>query len=394
MRIVITGTGAVSACGTGAGAIFDALVPENALAIGIREHQHGSSVGPEVQSGGRSSELGYPAPFDPAAILGPRGLRLLDRATRLALSGAKLALADSGLDGATTLARPPGIVLGTSFGSLSSIAGFIADRLASGPSGLNPSHFPNTVINSPASHAAIRFGLSTLSSTIAAGWASGAAAIGYAADLLKQGRADAILAGGVEELTEQSRALYFESGLLAPAGEWHPASGAGTVLGEGAGLLVLEPADAAAARGGRVLAYLTGHGLGFEPSGGPGAVRRAVREALVRHDPAFADEEPERWPFDAIVSGACGVRTVDEAESAAMAGFSGPILRPKAVLGEADGAGGALAAALAALICERGELPGGGPVRTVLVSAPSYTGHAAALILRRAGSPAGIGTVV
>lgn len=307
-------------------------------------------------------------------------MRLLDRATRLALVAAHLALEDAGIQEAHggseggARAAPgragtaPGIVMGTSFGSLSSITGFIRERRANGPGGLNPSLFPNTVINSPASQVAIRFGLRTICTTVTAGWASGLAAIGYGMEALERGRADVVLVGGCEELAPENLKVYGDLGLLAPDGPCRPGSGRGTVLGEGACFLVLERAEAASARGARVFAHLTGKGSGFSLDGGPGGLMRAIAQAGGLHG------------SDLVVRGANGVLELDQAEAAALEEFVGLGISPKARLGETDGAGGALAAALAVLACSGREWPGyDGPVGSAVVLAPSYSGHAAAL---------------
>ncbi len=374
MGIVVTGIGAVSACGIGADALWDGVAGGQSLARPVERLARDGEPAPEafeVQG------------FDPGAILGAKGLRLLDRSTLLTLVATRLALQDAGLLDLMPgweSTRPPGLVVGTSFGSIASIASYIGERIAKGPAALNPSLFPNTVINSPASQAAIRFGFTTLCTTLTTGWASGAAAIGYAADALRRGRVDIVLAGGVDELTADSLAVYRDMG-LAP----------GFGMGEGACLLVLERESEALRRGARPLARLAGRGSGFGKAGDMRGLGRAVAEAFAMAAmPQAASNVPASSPLaprvDLLVSGACGLAEFDAAEAAVLAGAcrSACILKPKVVLGEADGAGGALGAAIAAMAIARRQAPGyDSEVRSALVSAPSYTGHAAALVFER-----------
>jgi 3-oxoacyl-[acyl-carrier-protein] synthase II len=304
----------------------------------------------------------YGVKFDTASILGAKGLRLLDRATLMTMLAAHKTLQDGGLldhAPAWTGLRPPGLVLGTSFGSLPSISGYIRDRLEKGPAVLNPSLFPNTVVNSPASQTAIRFGLSTLCSTISAGWASGAEAIGYAADALRHGRADSVLAGGMEEFGPDNVALCRDLG-LPPA----------VPLRDACVLLLLERADDAKARGARILAQLAGRGTGFDLSGNGRGMRMAVREASKVLDEGF----------QVLVAGGCGLETVDRMQQDVFETCERR-LPPPPEYGLMDGARGAYLAASAVLACAGYN----GSVQSALAAAPSYTGHAAALAFKRYG---------
>lgn len=383
MDVVVTGIGSVSACGIGAAALWDGILAGKPLAAEV----------PRLARDGEAPPLACEVPgFDPAAMLGPRGLRLLDRATLLTLVATHLALEDAGLlphAPAWSGMRAPGLVVGTSFGSVASISSYIGERLARGPTALNPSLFPNTVVNSPASQAAIRFGFTTLCTTLSTGWASGAEAIGYAADALRRGRAERILAGGVEELTAENLAVYRDLGLLP-----------GLTLAEGACLLVLERADAAAKRGARPLARLTGRGTGFAPlahGGLPGAIAEALaprmrRQPLGPEAPATS-RHPEggnpgaRHPELGLPEAgmALDLLVAGHPKSAILPGvYSRHALFPGAILGEADGAGGALGAAIAVMALARGQVPGyNSEVGSALVTASSYSGHAAALVFER-----------
>ena len=134
---------------------------------------------------------------DPAAALGLRGLRPLARASRLACAAAAAALAHP--------APPPApaercaVVLGTRFASIEPLVEF--DRVAAvdGPALVNPSSFPNVVANAHAGYLGILFGLAGPNITLC-GADAGLESIALALDLLELGRADVVLAGGVESL--------------------------------------------------------------------------------------------------------------------------------------------------------------------------------------------------
>ena len=200
VRIAVTGIGLLSALGDSLAALDEALV---AGADGLRP------VTVVSTDGLGECVAGEIADFDAARYLGDGNLRPLDRTSRLATAAASLALRDAGLaeilraDDAADgpLGDRVGLVLGTMFGSVRTIAEFDRRALTAGPSYVSPLDFANSVINAAAGHAAIWLGLRGTNATLAGGASAGAQAIGYAADQLRDGRADVLLAGGAEELS-------------------------------------------------------------------------------------------------------------------------------------------------------------------------------------------------
>ena len=177
-------------------------------------------------------------------------MRNLDRTTLLALVAAKLALDDAKLTIDDREASTTGIVLGSTMGSIHSIANFDLEALREGPRYVNPAQFPNTVINSPASQLAIRFGIRGLNATVGTGFAASYSALEYAIDMIRLGRAKRILVGGAEELCPEMCAGFYGTGLLSRK----PRSSNGNghkrrCVGEGAGILILEDPSTAAGRG-------------------------------------------------------------------------------------------------------------------------------------------------
>jgi 3-oxoacyl-[acyl-carrier-protein] synthase II len=261
-KVVITGIGVLSPIGIGRDAFWDGLISGRP---GFRPITLFDTAPFQVQTAGEIPD------FDPITHLGKKGLRDLDRSTRLVCSASRLALEDARLPITDNISRRAGVSIGTTFGSLHSISQFDRSGLIDGPRLVNPSHFPNTVINSPASQVSIRFNVRGFNTTISTGFCASLDAISYAADFLRLGRADTVLAGGVEELCEETFLLFHNLGYLSGMDGAEllscpfDARRNGFILSEGAAVLVLETAEHAQARGGNILAEVKGSGNAFDP---------------------------------------------------------------------------------------------------------------------------------
>jgi 3-oxoacyl-[acyl-carrier-protein] synthase II len=199
--------------------------------------------------------------FDVTRWLGKKGTRFLDRSTMMAIAAAGLALKDGGLAVDEANAGRIGVVLGTAMGSLKSISDFGRETLLHDrPFLVNPMLFPNTVLNSAAGQVAIWLKLRGINTTVSNGQLSGLMAVSYAGRAIGLEYADAILAGGVEELSEQLVWGAYHGGnreFLESARE------EGVYPGEGASVLLVEERQAARNRGHRVIAELLGCESGF-----------------------------------------------------------------------------------------------------------------------------------
>lgn len=400
-RIAVTGAGAISPLADSPEGLHAALCagrsglkPVELFPMdGLGEHRAG-----EIR------------PFEPRDYLGDRNLRPVDRTSRLLLVAAQQALDASGWTPEMRAATDVGLVLGTTFCSVRTIAEFDRRGLELGPSYASPLDFANSVINAAAGQAAIWHGLRGVNSTVSAGEASGLAAIGCAVALIRSGRAASLLAGGVEELCFESFVGYLRAGRLCDANSHgrpvpFDARRNGFALAEGAALLMLEDAEAAAARGAAVIAEVLGHGSAFDAEGteegAAQAVSRAVRLAL--GDAGLAPEE-----IDALICSANGSVAGDRAEARGVAEALGdraaelPATTVKSMLGEALGASGGFQAVAALGVLRQGVLPGIAGLeeteedfplrgvrpdsrdvaaRRVLLTALSADGHACAVVL-------------
>ena len=353
-KIAITGLGVISPVGTGREDYWAGLREGR---TGFRDITLFDSSPFAVKLGGEISG------FDPLVYLGKKGVRELDRSTRLICSAAKLALDDAGFLISDDNSDAVGISIGATFGSLHSISQFDRAGLTEGPRYVNPSHFPNTVINSPASQVSIRFGIKGFNTTISNGFCAGLDSVMYASDFLQLKRADAVLAGGVEELCEETFRGFYLLGCLSGSDGSEPiccpfdARRNGVTLSEGACMLVLEDMQAAQNRGADILAVVLGYGSSFDRSGGEGeGLLRAVTAAMA--DAGCAIDE-----IDYISSCANSSRDLDRTETRVIRQVFGeesrkiPVSSIKSMVGESFSASGSLSLASAVGVIRDGIIP-------------------------------------
>ena len=351
---MITGRGAVTPLGESPEEIHRALCEGRR---GIAEIRAFDTDGLPVLEAGEVE-------FDPGRYFQGKNLRPIDRTGRLVIAAAQLALNDAGWDEETLEEREAGLVLGTMFGSIHTISAFDRRALEAGPKYVRPFDFANSVINAAAGQTAIWHGLRGINSTITGGIGAGLQALGYATDLIRGGRAMALLAGGGDELCFESTLGFARAGHLAQrATRSIPFSAGreGMTLGEGAALLMLEAEEAANARGARILAEVRGHGSTFDPSRGQeperatGSMARAIRQSLVD---ASCTADHIAW----VSAGANGSLEGDLREARALVSvFSEevpPITATKSAFGESLGASAALQTLTAIEASRRNEWPG------------------------------------
>jgi 3-oxoacyl-[acyl-carrier-protein] synthase II len=374
-RVVVTGLGTVNASTAGG---REALA--GALALGR------SAIAPVKSFGvdGCASTLGAEVDEATLASLVDRdAARRLSRICRFGLAACVLAVRDAGVAGGAGL----GIVVGTEHGDFTSSRDFAQGFLRRGPGGLSPMIFPNTVMNTMASIAAIAIGAKAPSITVNQATLAGDLAVARGARLVADGRAEAVVAGGVDELFEDVYRRLSQMGALSPMASTAPEGCRpfapdhnGPVLGEGATFLVLEEREAARARGAKVLAEITAAAWGNVPTaphtGGPR-----------RHDRASPVARLLRARGGAAVArcygSANGDTAVDDWERALLArdlpGARAGLLPPTALapLFGQHGGLGALRVGAAALDAERG-------ASSVLVHGIARGGCRTALVLEPA----------
>jgi 3-oxoacyl-[acyl-carrier-protein] synthase II len=246
----------------------------------------------------RSQIAGEVADFDPSTFLSQKYIEQTDRFTQLALLAARLALEDAGgLDAYES--RRIGVSIGSGMGGFSTFESSALRKFRNQP--VPPFTVPRTMANSAAAWIAIKHGFKGMNLTSSTACSSGANAIGAALDLLRAGRADVVIAGGAEACVLPLTINGFEilhalttTSNDNPAGASRPfAKGRdGFVMGEGAGILILEKEEQARSRGAKIYAELAGYGQACDAThivmpdmeGQIAAMREAIRDAGMEPD--------------------------------------------------------------------------------------------------------------
>jgi 3-oxoacyl-[acyl-carrier-protein] synthase II len=300
--------------------------------------------------------------------LAGRPLAGIERTGLLTIVAAQRALASSGLGVGTPSSL--GLVLGTMFSSAHTIGEFDRRAQTAGPEFASPLDFANTVLNAAAGQTAIRLSLTGLNTTIAGGHASGLHAIAYASDLIAGGRADVLLAGGVEEVGVESFVGFCRAGMMCgsngrPGHVPVPFDDArtGFALGEGAALATLEVAAAASARGATVRATVAGWASAIDPDALERGFcsRETIADVVLS---ALSRAGVDATCVDAVSASANGSFAGDEQEALALADVFGACPVPpaitaiKSVLGETLGASGPLQVVAMLEAMRDGRLPG------------------------------------
>ena len=347
-RVVITGVGVATSNGIGKEEYWRNL---QGGVSGIRKVSLFATDDLKTHTAGEIKE------FNAAAYLGEKGLRLLDRTTKVVNVAAKFAIEDAKLNIDESNTDKVGVVLGTTLGSVYSISEFDKTALRDGPRFINPALFPNTVINSPASQISIRFAIKGFNTTIATGFTASLDALRYAYDFIQLGRANAVVVGGVEELCIQTYLGFYKLKFLAATKNSDLELSCpfdkrrnGIVFGEGASMVVIEDLESARDRGAEIYAEILGFGSYFDPFRlnkynrlGPG-IRAAMRFALEN-----AQLKPRN--IDYICANANSTKEADSIEVEAIKDVFNsqakkvPVSSIKSMVGESFSASGALSLA-------------------------------------------------
>lgn len=287
--------------------------------------------------------------FDPKAILGKKGLRTKDLSTKVLLATFETAFKNF-LENESVENRA-GIVVGTAFGSLQSIGDFLSDSIVNNVNLVNPMLFANTVINSPIGNANIRYGVKTLSTTMATGFNASMDAIIYTSDYLRRGYHTSIITGGIEEISYYTLLGLELSGALSKGNRIKPFSTEcdGFVTGEGAALLLIQTEEEAKKQGRTIIAEIAGYSNAYDPNNstigynpeGEGA-RYTIEQALLM---AGIDAKD----IDFIASDANGSKDGDSMEASIISSVfkDTPVTAYKSKIGECYGASTALSTACA-----------------------------------------------
>ena len=287
-RVVVTGLGAVTPVGVDVESYWDAIVAGRS-GVGPL-----TLVDPELVPSKVAAECNG---FDPAAALGPKEARRLDRSTQFALSAAQQAWDDAGIE-AKVDRDETGVVFATGIGGIGSLLASERVLHTKGPNRVSPFTVPQLMPNAAAGQIAMRFKLRGPNFCTTTACAASNHAVGLAFQAIRNGEAEAMVAGGSESAVVDVALIAFaQMTALATKFNDRPQEASrpfdalrnGFVMGEGAGALVLEERDRALDRGAQVYAEVAGFGQSADAfhvtapsedgSGAALAIRRAVRSA-------------------------------------------------------------------------------------------------------------------
>jgi 3-oxoacyl-[acyl-carrier-protein] synthase II len=258
-RVVITGMGAVTPVGN------DIPTAWPALLAGC------SGVGPITRFDASDMKTQIAAEiknFDPNQFMDRRDARRMDRFLHFAIAAAREAVADAGLELNGQDANRTGVVIGSGVGGLETLLAQYDILVAKGPRRVSPFTVPGLMLNSASAQVSMMLGARGPNLAIATACATGSHALGEAASIIRRGDADVMIAGGAEAAVIRLAMAGFDvMGAMstrndAPERASRPfdAGREGFVLGEGAGVLVLERLDRARARGAHIYGELAGYG--------------------------------------------------------------------------------------------------------------------------------------
>jgi 3-oxoacyl-[acyl-carrier-protein] synthase II len=347
-RVVVTGMGAVSALGNDVASTWAGLLAGKS---GVRTIE---SFDPSRVDSKIAAEV---RDFDPSAVIDRKEMRRMDRYIQFGLVVARQALDQAGLPGRMdgTLAERTGVLLGSGLGGVATLFDNVLLMAERGPDRISPFFIPMGIANVGSGQVAIAYGMLGPNFATVSACATGAHAIGEAWETIRRDDADIMLAGGTEAAIHEAVVGGFSSMKALstrnddPEGASRPFDQGrdGFVMGEGAGMLVLEELSHAEARGAEPLAEMVGYGATADAAhitlpapGGAGALR-AARRALEK-----AQMAPDE--LDHVNAHATSTPEGDSAELQALAtllGEHGPavsITANKSMLGHTLGAAGAI----------------------------------------------------
>ena len=284
-RVVITGVGLVSALGIGTKETWDGLLAGKS---GIAPITHFDAAEFSVKIAGEVKE------FDPLRFIPKKDVKKMDIFIQYALAASEFAMEDSGFVVQEENAERVGVFIASGIGGFSTIEREHSALLKGGPRRISPFFIPATIINLAAGHVSIRFGAKGPNSATATACSASAHAIGDAMKIIQRGAADVMIAGGAEAaITPMGiggfaamRALSVRNDEPERASRPFDRERDGFVVGEGAGVVVLEELEGAKARGAEIYAELVGYGMSSDayhmttPSETGDGARRVMQNAI------------------------------------------------------------------------------------------------------------------
>ena len=359
-RVVVTGLGAVTPLGTGLDKTWNAICGGQS---GIARITRFDPTGYDAQIAGEVKD------FDPAQFIEKKEIKKMDPFIHYAVGAAQMAVDDAGYKVAPEEATRVGVYIGSGIGGLGSIEYYHKILQEKGPGRVSPFFIPMTIINLASGQVAIRMGAKGPNSCAVTACATGNHCIGDAFRLIQRDEADVMVAGGAEAAITplgvagfaSAKALSFRNDEPARASRPFDQDRDGFVLGEGAGVLVLEELEHARRRGARIYAEVIGYAMNSDayhitapPEEGEGAVRcmeLALKDAGIAKDQVgYINAHGTSTMADAIETKAIKQVFGEQA-------YRIPVSSTKSMTGHLLGAAGGIEAIFSILAIHHGLLP-------------------------------------
>jgi 3-oxoacyl-[acyl-carrier-protein] synthase II len=359
-RVVVTGLGLVTPLGTGVEKSWKAICAGES---GIGRITRFDPTGYDAQIAGEVKD------FDPAQFIEKKEIKKMDTFIHYAVGAAQLAVDDAGLKIKPEEATKVGVYIGSGIGGLGSIEHYHDVLKAKGPGRVSPFFIPMTIINLASGQVAIRIGAKGPNSCAVTACATGNHCIGDAYRLIQRGDADVMVAGGAEAAVTPlgvagfaaAKALSFRNDEPTKASRPFDKDRDGFVLGEGAGVIVIEELEHARRRGVRIYGEIIGYGMNSDayhitapPEEGEGAVRcmeLALKDAGINRDQiGYINAHGTSTMADAIETRA--IKRVFGEQA-----FRIPVSSTKSMTGHLLGAAGGIEAVFSLLALFHGVLP-------------------------------------
>lgn len=359
-KVVVTGMGAITPIGNNVKDFFDNVMAGTCgidFINNFNTESYSARLAAQVKN------------FDPKDYMDFKEARRMDRFSQLAVAAAKEAVADSGLDLNGIDMERAGVIVGSGIGAIDDIEKETNTLRDKGPKRVSPLFIPMTITNMAAGNIAIQFGFKGICTNVVTACATGTNCIGEAFRSIKHGYNDVILAGGTEGSITPLAVAGFQS-LTALSTSQDPFRASipfdkerdGFVMGEGAGILVLEEYEHAKARGAKIYAEVVGYGTTCDAyhitapapdgEGGARAMKLAMEEAGVTpKEISYINAHGTSTPTnDRVETIAIKLALGEEA-------YHTPVSSTKSMIGHLLGAAGAVEAIICVKAMENSFIP-------------------------------------
>jgi 3-oxoacyl-[acyl-carrier-protein] synthase II len=360
-RVVVTGVGLICGCGIGTEEVWRNLLAGKS---GIGPITHFDPAGFDCRIAGEVRD------FDPLNWIEKKELKKTGRFIQLAMAASDFAVKMSGLEVTPQIADSTGVYIGSGIGGFDVIEREHSKYLAGGPGKISPFFIPASIVNLASGHVSIRYGAKGPNSATATACSASAHAIGDAFKIIQRSDADVMIAGGTEAaITPMGvggfaamRALSTRNDEPQRASRPFDAERDGFVVGEGAGVLILESLDCAQKRGAKIIAEIVGYGMSGDAyhitqpaEGGDGGYRvamAAIKDAKITpNDVSYVNAHGTSTPIGDAIETAALKRVFGERAKKV------PISSTKSMTGHLLGGAGGLEAGISVLALRDQILP-------------------------------------